>query len=510
MPEANRAVIYARYSAGANQTDQSIEGQLRVCKQYIENKGLSYTGHYADRHISGKTDKRPEFQRMISDAESGSFDVLVVYSTDRFSRNKYDSAIYKKRLAELGIKIYYAAENIPDGPEGVLMESLMEGWAQYYSEELSRKIKRGMHESEMKAKYLGGFGWPPGYRITPERDFEIDEAAAPHVVEVYKMYLAGRTYADISRYLCRNGIKTRAGNIYSTGAVKRLLTNKLYIGTYAHGEVVIEDAVPRILDDKLFYEVQKKMKKNERPQVRRGDFLLSGKLYCAACGGKMTGISGTSRTGDLHYYYTCKNGKCRKPIVKDKLENFIVEQVREVFTSPSEFEALADKVFALQSEKNASQDDSAALKKRLQSVSRQISNITNAIASKSDSPALLEKLSELEVQKEDLRMEIATTKKGPTLSREAIEAGLKVFLDGFYFDDEETSKKRILEAFIHKVVLSDSSVIVQFNVGDDAEGLKTTELIEFDQSEAWWSSHGIERTIIARNSALVLLLKRIC
>ena len=90
-----KAVIYARYSAGPNQTDQSIDGQLRICKQYIKNKGLEYIGHYADRHISGKTDNRPEFQRMITDAESKKFSVLVVYSTDRFSRSKYDSAIYQ-------------------------------------------------------------------------------------------------------------------------------------------------------------------------------------------------------------------------------------------------------------------------------------------------------------------------------------------------------------------------------------------------------------------------------
>ena len=107
----NKAVIYARYSAGSGQTDQSIEGQVRECKAYIKKNNMQLAGIYADRHITGRTDRRPEFQRMISDAEAGVFDVLVVYTTDRFSRDKYDSAIYKRKLKDCGVQIRYAAEN---------------------------------------------------------------------------------------------------------------------------------------------------------------------------------------------------------------------------------------------------------------------------------------------------------------------------------------------------------------------------------------------------------------
>ena len=127
----NRAAIYARYSAGSGQTDQSIEGQVRECEQFIKGRGLDLVATYADRHITGRTDRRPEFQRMIADAESGSFDVVVVYSTDRFSRDKYDSAIYKRKLKNCGVQILYAAENIPEGPEGIILESVLEGIAEF-------------------------------------------------------------------------------------------------------------------------------------------------------------------------------------------------------------------------------------------------------------------------------------------------------------------------------------------------------------------------------------------
>ena len=107
-----RTALYARYSAGPRQTDQSIEGQIRVCTDYCKQHGLTITEIYADKHISGKTDERPEFQRLIADSKKKKFDAVVVYKTDRFARNKYDSAIYKRQLKINGIKIYYAAETI--------------------------------------------------------------------------------------------------------------------------------------------------------------------------------------------------------------------------------------------------------------------------------------------------------------------------------------------------------------------------------------------------------------
>lgn len=133
------AVIYARYSAGRNQTDQSIEGQVRVCTQYCEQHRLTVKEIYADHHITGKTDDRPEFQRLMADSKLHKFDAIVVYKTDRFSRDKYDAAIYKRELKKNGVAIHYAAETIPDGPEGIILESLMEGLAEYYSAELAQK-----------------------------------------------------------------------------------------------------------------------------------------------------------------------------------------------------------------------------------------------------------------------------------------------------------------------------------------------------------------------------------
>lgn len=103
---ALRGVIYGRYSEGGNQTDQSLEGQVRECRKYAEDNNISIIGMYLDPHISGKdAENRPEFQRMIKDSDKKLFDVVIVWKTDRFARNRYDSARYKERLKRNGVSI---------------------------------------------------------------------------------------------------------------------------------------------------------------------------------------------------------------------------------------------------------------------------------------------------------------------------------------------------------------------------------------------------------------------
>ena len=146
-----KAVIYARFSS-SSQTEQSIEGQLTVCYAYAERNGYMVVGEYIDRAISGRSDERPDFQRMISDARSGGFQYVLVYKLDRFSRNRYDSAIYKVQLKKCGVKVISCMENIGDNPESILLEALLEASAEYYSIDLAQKVKRGLTETAKKEK----------------------------------------------------------------------------------------------------------------------------------------------------------------------------------------------------------------------------------------------------------------------------------------------------------------------------------------------------------------------
>ena len=135
------AVIYARYSSD-RQTEQSIEGQLRDCYEYAQRNDIVVVDKYIDRAMTGTNDNREDFQRMLKDSEKKAWDYVLVYKLDRFSRNKYEMAIHRKHLKDNGIKILSAMENIPDTPEGILLESLLEGF----------KRSNGHNKSKLQSK----------------------------------------------------------------------------------------------------------------------------------------------------------------------------------------------------------------------------------------------------------------------------------------------------------------------------------------------------------------------
>ena len=166
------AVIYARYSSDS-QREESIEGQLRECTAYAEKNGITVLRHYIDRAFSAKTDNRPEFQHMVRDSGKRLFDVVIVWKLDRFARNRYDSARYKAQLKKNGVKVVSATEVISDGAEGIILESVLEGYAEYYSADLAEKVVRGMTENALKAKYNGGT-MPLGYVIDDDQHFQLD------------------------------------------------------------------------------------------------------------------------------------------------------------------------------------------------------------------------------------------------------------------------------------------------------------------------------------------------
>ena len=197
-------VIYARFSSHS-QTEQSIEGQLKVCNEYAAANNYVVVGEYIDRAQSGTTDNRTEFQRMIADSDRHTFEGVLVYQLDRFARNRYDSAINKAKLKKNGVRVLSAKENISDDASGILVEGVLESMAEYYSVELSQKIHRGMQINAQKC-LSNGSNPGLGYKVDSERRFYVDEDEAKIVREIFHRYASGETVADIIRDLnSRNG-----------------------------------------------------------------------------------------------------------------------------------------------------------------------------------------------------------------------------------------------------------------------------------------------------------------
>ena len=306
-------VIYARFSSHS-QTEQSIEGQLKVCYEYAESNHYTVVGEYIDRAISGTTDNRAEFQRMISDSDRHIFEGVLVYQLDRFARNRYDSAINKAKLKKNGVRVLSAKENIADDASGILVEGVLESMAEYYSVELSQKIHRGMAINAEKC-LSNGSNPGLGFKVDAERRFYVDEEEAAIVREIYERYASGETKAEIIRDLKRRRVKTSLGKEFSPNSLSHLLSNKRYIGVYLYKGKETPGGMPRILDDDLFYRVQSMMNKNKNAPARthgEGEYLLTTKLFCGHCKEMMVGYGGTSKTGRQYHYYMCKNARRKK------------------------------------------------------------------------------------------------------------------------------------------------------------------------------------------------------
>ena len=245
--------IYARYSSN-NQTEQSIEGQIRVCREFAQRNGIVIVGPYIDRATTGTNDNREQFQKMLKDSDKKSFDYVLVYKLDRFSRNKYEMAIHRKHLKDNGVKILSVMENIPDSPEGILLESLLEGMNQYYSEELSRKTKRGMHETRLKGNFDGGIV-NYGYSVVGNK-VVLNEEEAPIVRQIFTDYANGKTVVDIAKELRARGIRNR-GKIFQDHTIYVLLRREKYTGIYRTNGVTYDNIYPRIVPQEIFDAVRR-------------------------------------------------------------------------------------------------------------------------------------------------------------------------------------------------------------------------------------------------------------
>ena len=432
--QAEKAVIYARYSS-SGQRDESIEGQLRECYDFAERYGFSVIGEYCDRAITGTSDKRPEFQRMIKDSAKGQFTVVITWKNDRFARSRYDSAVYKYKLKQNGVRIMYAKESIPNGPEGIILESVMEGFAEYYSANLSQNIKRGNYDSALKRQTLGQLVL--GYRKGPDKRFEIDPSTAPIVQRIYTDFAAGKPAKQIIDELNEEGYKTIRGGKFNKNSIRRILENEKYIGVYSFMDIRDEQGIPPIVDKTLFDKVQKLLEHHNRAPAAtkvNGGFLLTTKLFCGECGEPMTGDGGTSRTGKVYSYYICngrRKHKCNKERAqKDWVENAVVDALCDIVSSDEVINTFADKFMEWQAMQGESSMVSS-LTEELKKIESAIQNTMSVIDSGLITDSLKSHLVELEAQRVATEKGLAKAKlEEPKLEREAVIWFLQRFRNG--------------------------------------------------------------------------------
>lgn len=472
-----KGVIYARYSSD-NQREESIEGQLRECKAFAEKNDIQIVETYIDRALSARTDRRPDFQRMIKDSSGKKFEVVIVWKLDRFARDKYDSAHYKRILKNNGIKVVSATEAISAGAEGILLESMLEGMAEYYSAELSEKVTRGLTENALKCKYNGGT-LPIGYMIDSEQYFQIDPLAAPAVLDAFKHYADGASMREITDEMNLKGVRTKLGGKISINSVTRMLHNRKYIGEYRYNDIVHPNGIPAIVPEDLFNRVQERMATNKKAPAKHkaeDEYLLTTKLFCGKCQCYMVGESGTGRN-KVHRYYKCasvKNHKgCdKKTVKKEWIENLVIEQIKKLIFDDELIEKLADTVMNLQSKENTVLP---LLKKRFADTQKSIDNMLDAIQQGILTASTKERLESLEKQKSELSVQIIKEEIAkPTLSREQIIFWFHRFrkLNTKKLDH----RRRLIDSFVNAIFLYDDRITFTFNYKDGTKTINFTEL----------------------------------
>ncbi len=465
-----KAVIYARYSSH-NQTEQSIEGQLRECYSFAEKNNISIVGTYIDRALSATTDNRPEFQKLIHDSSSKYFDTVLTYKIDRFARNRYDSAIYKARLKKNGVKVLYAKENIPDGPEGIILESLLEGMAEYYSAELSQKIKRGKIESAYKLKATGGHA-PFGLKIGEDGTYIVDEVTAPETKKIFEMYADGVRIKDICNRLNSLGFKTTKNAKFTNNSLHGILKNEKYIGVYSASGLRFEDAIEPIISKELFYRVQKRIAENRRRGAKnkaKVNYLLSGKLFCGLCHGPIGSESGTSRHGYKCHYYKCLNRKkyktCSKKIVrKEWLEKLVAyETVNHIFDE-NKINIIAEHCVSINENEKNNNSEIKELNAQLKTINKSLNNLLKAIENGIFNETTNARMIELENNKTKLEYEIELAKiQQPTLTKEHIIFMLEQLIPKKE-NLSENEIEKIIDTFVHSVYLYDDKLLVTYNM----------------------------------------------
>ncbi len=461
-----RGVIYARYSCN-KQREESIEGQIRECKEFAKSNNIDVINTYIDRAMSATNDNRPEFQRMISDSYLNRFDVVLIWKSDRFSRNRKQAISYREILKENKVKLLSATEPNIDGPAGILFESMNDGYNEYYVSEMKVKMRRGEKENVLEGKTNGGAS-SFGYRQEKYKFYIIDDEAKV-VQYMFDMYAnTDITVNGLTQLLKKKGMYSRKGKPFAQATVSHILSNRKYIGEYNWGEVK-NNCVPPIIENSLFDKVQKKLKDNGRSPQRflaKEDYILTGKLRCGVCGSLMIGESGQKNNGTKIYrYYKCtksKHGKkcSSKAISKDVIEDYVCFKTLDFLLEQVDVNRLAKEIHDYQESKTPMIKN---IECRIGEITKKMGNIVNAIESGLDPIEFKERYNDLKSQRDELEHTLDEEKcRNPIMSIEDLKRVITRCKNISLNSLEE--KRMLIDLMVNSVIIqTDGTIDILYN-----------------------------------------------
>ncbi len=483
------AVIYARYSS-ERQNDQSIEGQLRICNKYAQDNNLMIVDTYIDRATTGLNDQRPAFQQMLSDsAKPVPWEIVLVYAIDRFGRNSIEIAVNKQKLKKNKKTLISAtqrtSENI-DGSknlDGILLENMYIGLAEYYSAELSQKVRRGLNENRQKGLFCGG-ALAYGYRVVNKK-VVVEPNEAEVIIYIYRQYAEGKIAKDIIADLTAKGL-THKGKPFAMNTFYGILRKEQYIGIHHHDGEVYTNIYPPIVPKPLFDRVQAILTKNKiGSRSRLTEYLLRDKAICGYCGKTLQGESGTARNGTVKHYYKCMGRKkyhtCSKSVVqKDKLESLVISETLRAISHQGIIDEVAEAVLGAHAKRIQDQSIMSILTAERDAIKKSLSNIMKAIEQGIFTETTKSRMEELEEQ-------LADTENKILVEQYKLEAQIKKEQIVEYITHSLRQKPKLLvHTFIQKVILWDDKIEIYFNFMEKAypDELNHRDCLELSGSDS--------------------------
>lgn len=419
MIPLKQAVIYARYSSD-KQTEDSIEAQVRACREYAAQKGLHVISIYADEAISGagaKTASRAQYQRMLRDCRKGTFDIILIHKYDRIARNLGEHVNLEKRLNDLDIQLIATAQDFGISKEAKIMKSLVWAMSEYYLDNLSEEVQKGHKETALKALHNGGY--PPfGYDVVNQH-YVINEIEALYVKKIFQAAVECRGFTDLIREMELAGIRGKRGKVIRYPQIYEILRNEKYTGVYVYSPkeekrrtdrrekpnaIRIENALPVIIDKAQFMEVQKIMTQNKQVGKKAG-YLCSGLVYCE-CGAKMHGMK-SKRKGHEYEYFYC-SARCGASVVHmEDVDNAVLKYLHDLLSKENQIKVAEAMRNYKGNEAERVKDFNTILNRKIQEKQAQYDSLMDNLTAGALPPAVLEdignKLQEIKTQIETLK-----------------------------------------------------------------------------------------------------------
>lgn len=488
-----RAVIYARFSSN-NQREESIDAQVRACKEYCKRKGYIVTHIYKDEAKSGtKLAGRDAYMQMLEDVKEDLFDIIIFHKIDRNARKELDYYLTKDALIKNKVRYEYAAQYIDDSPEGQFAEGMLVAAAAYYSRNLAKETKKGLNENAYKAQFNGGTA-PFGYKVV-NKYYEIDEREAEGVRMIFRMYLSGDGYTEIARALAEKGYKTKSGRNFSKVSIHDILRNEKYIGTYTYNKVIkrpdgtrnshgtpsaelirIENALPAIISKEDFAMVQQIKEDNRKNAARfhaSRPYLLTGKIFCEHCGSPMNGHRMRRATKEYGYYVCNRKERVagevcpNKYINAENLEKWVLESIEQAVFSPANMEKIAEKMAEQYSTRaKDSKNRRTQLNKQKAELEKRMGGLYSIMELSGVDSYNLDRLNAIKAQLKDIDEQIAECNadgSSPTLTAGQIEATLKALHEKLSGGDAQAGRF-LVNLFVDKIVVGNEKISMRLSM----------------------------------------------